>query len=306
MKNEEVISVKIRTAKFFIKQGSRSLSKNKTMSAASISSVIAALLVIAIFFIIVLNVDYAASKLESQIEMMVYLQNDLSETIITSMASELMTIDGIKEVQFISKDQALKDLNQKWGDNAYMLEGLEGDNPLPDSFKVTLTDPYKASSVAMSISSISNIERVVYGKEELEKLLKVTYILRIASLAIIAVLVFISIFIISNTIKLTVYARRREIGIMKYVGATDWFVRGPFIVEGVLLGLLGSFITTVLVGIAYYYSSGFMKNQMIGLLTLNLMPFKEVMSSLTLLLTAVGLIIGIIGSFLSVRKFLRV
>ncbi len=306
MKNEEVISVKIRTAKFFISQGGRSLRKNKTMSAASITSVIAALLVIAIFFIIVLNVDYAASKLESQIEMMVYLQDNLSETIVSSMASEIKTIDGVKEVQFISKDQALKDLNQKWGDNAYMLEGLEGDNPLPDSFKVTLIDPYKANMVSMSISSISNIERVVYGKDELEKLLNITYILRVASLAIIAVLVFISIFIISNTIKLTVYARRKEIGIMKYVGATDWFVRGPFIVEGMLLGIIGSFITTVLVGIVYYYISNFMKNLMIGMLTLNLMPFMDVMSSLALLLLVVGFVIGIIGSFLSVRKFLKV
>lgn len=306
MKSEGVISVKLRTAKFFIREGVGSLRKNKTMSAASISSVIAALLVIGIFFIIVLNVDYAASKLESQIEMMVYLQNDLSETILSSMNKEIKSISGVKDVQFVSKDQALKDLNQKWGDNAYLLEGLEGDNPLPDSFKVTLTDPSKASSVAMTISSISNIERVVYGKEELEKLLKATYVLRITSLIIITILIFISVFIISNTIKLTVYARRREINIMKYVGATDWFVRGPFLVEGMLLGLLGSAITTVLVGIGYYYSSNLIKNQMIGLLSINLMPFKEIIGSLVILLAAIGLLIGMIGSFLSVRKFIRV
>ena len=298
--------MKIRTAKFFVKEGFNSLRKNKTMSAASISSVIAALLVIAIFFVIVMNVDYAASKLESQIEMMVYLQDNLSETIISSMGKDIKEVSGVKDVQFISKAQALKDLNEKWGDNAYLLEGLEGENPLPDSFKVTLTNPSQANTVALAISSISNIERVVYGREELEKLLKATYILRVSSLIIIVILVFISIFIISNTIKLAVYARRREINIMKYIGATDWFVRGPFIVEGILLGLFGSIITSVAVGLGYYYFSNAIKNQVIGLLSVTLMPFGELISSLLLLLSAVGLLIGIIGSFLSVRKFIRV
>ncbi|MDF2533715.1 MAG: transporter permease, partial [Clostridia bacterium] len=176
----------------------------------------------------------------------------------------------------------------------------------PDAFKVTLTDPSKANTVALAISSVSNIERVVYGKEELEKLLKATYILRISSLIIISILVFISIFIISNTIKLTVYARRREINIMKYVGATDWFVRGPFIVEGILLGILGSLITTLVVGIGYYYSANLIQNQMIGLLSVTLMPFGQLISSLVLLLVSVGILIGVIGSLLSVRKFIKV
>jgi cell division transport system permease protein len=298
--------VKIRTTKFFIREGFGNLHKNKTMSTASISSVIAALLVIAIFFIIVMNVDYAASKLESQIEMMVYLQDNLSESIVSSIGKELKTVSAVKDVQFVSKAQALIDLNEKWGDNAYLLEGLEGDNPLPDSFKVTLTDPTEANTVALAISSISNIERVVYGKEELEKLLKATYILRISSLIIISILVFISVFIISNTIKLTVYARRKEINIMKYVGATDWFVRGPFIVEGILLGLLGSLITTLVVGVGYYYTASLIRNQMIGLLTVTLMPFGQLIGSLTLLLGTVGLLIGVIGSMLSVRKFIKV
>jgi cell division transport system permease protein len=306
MKSEVDISVKIRTTKFFIREGFGNLHKNKTMSTASISSVIAALLVIAIFFIIVMNVDYAASKLESQIEMMVYLQDNLSESIVSSIGKELKTVSAVKDVQFVSKAQALIDLNEKWGDNAYLLEGLEGDNPLPDSFKVTLTDPTEANTVALAISSISNIERVVYGKEELEKLLKATYILRISSLMIISILVFISVFIISNTIKLTVYARRKEINIMKYVGATDWFVRGPFIVEGILLGLLGSLITTLVVGVGYYYTASLIRNQMIGLLTVTLMPFGQLIGSLILLLGMVGLLIGAIGSMLSVRKFIKV
>lgn len=306
MRKEVVTAMKLRTGKFFVREGFRSLKRNRTMSAAAITSVIASLLVIGIFFIIMLNIDYAATELESQIEMMVYLNPGLSENIISSMKDEVKSVDGVKSVEFVSKDVALKDLAEKWGDNSYLLEGLEGDNPLPDSFLITLTDPGKASSVAMTVASISNIEKVVYGKEELAKILKATYVVRMSSVIIIMILLFISIFIISNTIKLTVYARRREIGIMKYVGATDWFVRGPFIIEGIMLGILGSLIASGLLGAGYLYSVRLVEDQMIGFMSLSLMPVGKVMSSLIVLLLIVGVVIGAIGSFISVRKFIKV
>lgn len=298
--------MKLRTGKFFIREGVRSLRRNKTMSTAAMTSVIASLLVIGIFFFIMLNIDYAATVLESQIEMRVYLNDGLSENIINTMKNEVRSIDGVKDVKYISKDAALKELEEKWGENSYLLEGLEGDNPLPDSFIITLTDPNKASSVALSVSSISNIDKVLYGKEELEKILNATYVIRMSSVVIIAILLFISIFIISNTIKLTVFARRREIGIMKYVGATDWFVRGPFIIEGILLGILGSLISSGILGAGYIYCSGLLEKQMIGFMSLSLMPFSQIMPSLVVLLVAVGIVIGAVGSYISVRKFIRV
>jgi len=276
------------------------------MSAAAITSVIAALLVIGIFFIIVINIDYAATKLESQIEMMVYLEDGLSENIIDTMDTEIRSINGVKSVEFISKGEALSDLEKKWGENSYLLEGLEGDNPLPDAFLITLTDPSNASSVAMSVSAISNIEKVVYGKEELANLLNATYVMRMSSAVIILILLFISIFIIANTIKLTLYARRREIGIMKYVGATDWFVRMPFIIEGIIVGIIGAVTATAVLGAGYYYCSGIVKNQMIGFMSISLMPFKQIITSMIVLLIIVGVVIGAAGSLISVRKFIKV
>ncbi|MEA4846487.1 MAG: permease-like cell division protein FtsX [Clostridiaceae bacterium] len=298
--------MKLRTGKFFIREGFRSLKRNSTMSAAAITSVIAALLVIGIFFIIVINIDYAATKLESQIEMMVYLEDGLSENIIDTMDTEIRSINGVKSVEFISKGEALSDLEKKWGENSYLLEGLEGDNPLPDAFLITLTDPSNASSVAMSVSAISNIEKVVYGKEELANLLNATYVMRMSSAVIILILLFISIFIIANTIKLTLYARRREIGIMKYVGATDWFVRMPFIIEGIIVGIIGAVTATAVLGAGYYYCSGIVKNQMIGFMSISLMPFKQIITSMIVLLIIVGVVIGAAGSLISVRKFIKV
>lgn len=298
--------MKLRTGKFFVRESFRSLRRNKTMSAAAITSVIASLLVIGIFFVIVLNIDFAATKLESQIEMMVYLNDGLSENIVSAMETEINSINGVKSVEFISKDVALKNLEKNWGENAYLLEGLDGDNPLPDSFLITLTDPSLASGVAMSVSSISNIEKVVYGKEELEKLLNTTYVVRMSSFVIILILLFISVFIIANTIKLTLYARRREIGIMKFVGATDWFVRMPFIIEGIVVGIIGALVSSIILGTGYYYCADLIKNQMIGFMSISLMPFNQVITSMVALLILVGVMIGAAGSLISVRKFIRV
>ena len=298
--------MKLRTGKFFIREGFRSLKRNSTMSAAAITSVIAALLVIGIFFIIVINIDYAATKLESQIEMMVYLEDGLSENIIDTMETEIRSINGVKSVEFISKDTALSNLEKNWGENSYLLEGLEGDNPLPDAFLITLSDPSDASGVALSVSSISNIEKVVYGKEELANLLNATYVMRMSSVVIILILLFISIFIIANTIKLTLYARRREIGIMKYVGATDWFVRMPFIIEGIVVGMIGAVVSTIILGAGYYYCSDLVKNQMIGFMSISLIPFNQIIVSMVILLIIVGVVIGAVGSLISVRKFIKV
>lgn len=298
--------MKLRTGKFFIREGFRSLKRNSTMSAAAITSVIAALLVIGIFFIIVINIDYAATKLESQIEMMVYLEDGLSENIIDTMETEIRSINGVKSVEFISKNTALSNLEKNWGENSYLLEGLEGDNPLPDAFLITLSDPSDASGVALSVSSISNIEKVVYGKEELANLLNATYVMRMSSVVIILILLFISIFIIANTIKLTLYARRREIGIMKYVGATDWFVRMPFIIEGIVVGMIGAVVSTIILGAGYYYCSDLVKNQMIGFMSISLMPFNQIIISMVMLLLIVGVVIGAVGSLISVRKFIKV
>jgi len=263
-------------------------------------------LVIGIFFIIVINIDYAATKLESQIEMMVYLEDGLSENIIDTMETEIRAINGVKSVEFISKATALSNLEKNWGENSYLLEGLDGDNPLPDAFLITLADPSDASSVALSVSSISNIEKVVYGKEELAKLLNATYVMRMSSVVIILILLFISIFIIANTIKLTLYARRREIGIMKYVGATDWFVRMPFIIEGIIVGMIGAVVSTVILGAGYYYCSNLVKNQMIGFMSISLIPFNQIIVSMVILLLIVGVVIGAVGSLISVRKFIKV
>lgn len=276
------------------------------MSIAAIGSVFAALLVIGIFLTLVLNVDYLATKLESQVEVKVYIKDGLSSEVINAMNKDIKELTGVKDCVFLSKDEALQSFSQQLGENSNLLDGLEGDNPLADSFIVTLHEPRMASNVTIAISAMSNVENVVYGKEELEKLLNITYLLRVGSLIIIMILVLISIFIISNTIKLTVFARRREVSIMKYVGATDRFVRGPFLAEGILMGIIGSIISMGVISIGYYFSAQYVKQQTIGLISISLLPVSNVFYSLSIALIVIGIAIGSFGSMISIRKFLKV
>jgi cell division transport system permease protein len=298
--------MKIRTIRYFIKQSLKSLWRNKAMSIAAIGSVFAALLVIGIFFTLVLNVDYLATKLESQVEVKVYIKDGLSSEVINAMNEDIKELTGVKDCVFLSKDEALQSFSQQLGENSNLLDGLEGDNPLADSFIVTLYEPRMASNVTIAISAMSNVENVVYGKEELEKLLNITYLLRVGSLIIIMILVLISIFIISNTIKLTVFARRREVSIMKYVGATDRFVRGPFLAEGILMGIIGSIISIGVISIGYYFSAQYVKQQTIGLISISLLPVSNVFYNLSIALIVIGIAIGSLGSMISIRKFLKV
>ncbi len=298
--------MKARTFKFFVKQSFRSLWRNKAMSVAAISSVFAALLVIGIFLTVVLNIDYLATELEAQVEVKVYLNDGLSLDVVNAMNRDIKELNGVKDSFFLSKEKALEEFNEQLGENSNLLEGLEEDNPLADSFIVTLEDPRMASNVTIAISAMSNVENVVYGKEELEKLLNITYLLRIGSLAIVAILVLISIFIIANTIKLTVFARRKEIGIMKFVGATDGFVRGPFFAEGILMGLLGSLTSLAVICGGYYFGSRYIESQSLGLISINLLPMIKVFNSLSVILTVLGIAIGSLGSMISIRKFLKV
>lgn len=298
--------VKLRTCKYYIRESFKGFFRNKFMSLASVTSVTATLLVIGIFIILALNVDFLASSFESQVELKVFLVNDVEKGVINTMKEAVASIEGVSDVVFESKEQALESFKTKFEDNSYLLEGLEDRNPLPDSFIVTLVSPNYAEKVSGQISSMINVERVFYGREIIDKLLKITTALRTGCVMLISILFIISTFIISNTIKLTVFARRREIAIMKVVGATDWFVRWPFIIEGVLIGVFGSLISILILAGGYFYCIQAINESMLQIISINLMPFAMVIMTLSVFILCMGVLIGIFGSLISVRRFLKV
>lgn len=298
--------MKLRTVKYYFIESLKSFFRNRFMSLASVTSITATLLVIGIFVMLALNFDYVATNIESQVEMKAFLIDGLGQDVIESMKKNVESLDGVKSVTFESKTQALEKFKEKFSNNSYLLEGLDDRNPLPDSLIVTMTSPNSAKQISDGISKMSNIENVVYGKEVLDKLLKLTYALRVGCLLLIVVLLVISTFIIANTIKLTVFARRREISIMKFVGATDWFVRWPFIIEGIIIGIIGSIITVFTLSLAYMYFVKTVSGSMLGIMSFTIMPFSEIIIDTTFFVTCIGIFIGFLGSMISVRKFLKV
>jgi cell division transport system permease protein len=295
--------MKFRTFGYFIKEGMASLGRNSLMSLASIGSVASALIILGIFLIITLNFNFIVDTVESQVEITAYLDDSLMDEEISRIGRELIQVHGVREVTFVSREQALKEFREQLGDKEGLLAAMEKDNPLPNSYRIKTQNPEVVKDVANMIGRIEGIDEVKYGKEIVDKLFKITGIIRFVGIGVMAVLSIISIFIISNTIKLTVYARRREIEIMKYIGATDWFIRWPFLIEGMVLGFLGSLIAVGVLNVAYYYLFNFV---VLNIPIITLLPFDVFLYDLSIWFLGIGTFIGAVGSGISIRRFLRV
>ncbi|KUK09436.1 MAG: Cell division protein FtsX [Caldanaerobacter subterraneus] len=292
-----------RNFRYFIKEGFSNLARNRLMTVASVTSVMAALVILGMFLLIILNVNHMAYQVESQLELKAFLKDDLSGEQIQRIGEEIKGIDGVSSVVFESKEQALEKFKKQLGEKSYLLEGLEKDNPLPQSYIVKVKDANLIKDIADEIKGINGVDKVSYGQDVVEKLLGIIRIIRIVGLAIISILFVISIVIISNTIKLGVFARRREINIMKYIGATDWFIRWPFLIEGIVLGLLGALLSVGVLALMYGYTLDYVNSRLI---VFNLLPLSDVIKDMALYFALLGSLIGAIGSGLSIKRFLNV
>ncbi|MCG0275290.1 MAG: permease-like cell division protein FtsX [Thermosediminibacteraceae bacterium] len=290
--------MKLRTIRYFFKEAFVNLFRNGWMSLASIGAVASALIIFGSFLIISINFDYIAKNVESQVEITAYLEDSVNQLVLNQVEYKIKSIDGVKEVVFVSKEQALEEFKKQVGEE--LLEGIE--NPLPHSFRIKVETPQEVAAVAEKIQQIPGVEEVKYGKGVVEKLFKITHWVRLVGFAIMVIFAIISIFIISNTIRITVFARRREINIMKYIGATDWFVRWPFLIEGMLLGFTGSLIAIVLLTVGYNYLYEMVK---LNIPIISLLPIEEFYDYSLGLLT-IGTFLGAFGSGFSIKKFLRV
>ncbi|WP_352418684.1 permease-like cell division protein FtsX [Proteiniborus sp.] len=298
--------MKIRTFTNIIKQGFVGMWRNRTMSIASIGSVGATLTILGMILILILNINTAANTTQKQFdEIQVYLKDELTDEEIEKIGQAINDCEGVNSVIFQSKEQALEIMKEQWGDQGYLLEGLE-ENPLPNSYIIQLQDIEYADLVVNQIKGLESIEEIKYYKDIVEKLMSVANFVRIGGLVLIGILVFISVFIISNTVKITVAARRREIGIMKYVGATNGYIRGPFMVEGVLLGLVGTSISILITFYGYKYLVNALNEKLYVLFTVYMIPPQVMVNDIAIIFIAIGVGIGLLGSIISLKKFLNV
>jgi len=302
--------VKLRTIRYYMKQGIINMKRNVSLSCASVISIASALFVLGAILAIVFNLNHIVRGIESRMEVTLFLESDTTYEKVRSMEETINNWHGVTNVNFISRHDALAAWKKELGDQGKLLEGYTRENnPLPDYFIISADKPEYVDAIAKNAQILESVEKVSYSKPVVEFIERVAVFLRLAGITLVLMLLFISTLIMSNTIRVTVFSRKKEIGIMKYIGATDWFIRWPFIVEGLLLGLTGAFLSSVLVlGIyyaVYYYSHGMLFSG-INMDFLNLLDLSDVAYPLLTVFLPLGAGIGIVASALSLRKHLRV
>ena len=291
------------TKEYFVKETYKSIRRNGFMSFASISTVAVSLLVLGMFLMIFLNTNNLAQYLESQVQVSVYMQDSATEKELASVKEKLSKMPGVVKVTQVSKQQALERFKKRLGDQEQLLHSLGKENPFPNSFEIQVDNPERIKVLTPQIGQLPKVETAKFGQEVVEHLFQLTKILRFGGILLVVFLAMATLFIISNTIRLTVFARRKEVIIMKYVGATDWFIRWPFLLEGMTLGFFGAVLASVLINSIY---SGLLERIHATLAFLPLLPTSPLLIYVDLFLLIAGTGIGALGSYISLRKFLQV
>ena len=281
----------------------RSLFRNRFMAIASVLTVTLSMFILGVFLSAVLNINHMASYLENQVEMTVYLKDGLTTDQVMGIGKYLKAQPGMKEIKFTNKDQAMKDFRERMGDQQGLLDAING-NPLPASYQMSFQTPEQLKTAAEVVAKYQGVETVQYGKDIIEQLYKVAQIIRLSGIVLIIFLAGAELFIISNTIRLTVFARRREIQIMKYVGASNGFIRWPFLFEGMVIGFLGSGFASLILWEGYKTVVSEMAAA--GLVFIPMIPLSPFMGYTTLIILAAGIVIGVMGSAISLRKYMKV
>lgn len=291
------------TKEYFIKETYKSIRRNGFMSFASISTVAVSLLVLGMFLLIFLNTNNLAQYLESQVQVSVYMEDSANAEELAAAKEKLAKLPGVVKVTEISKEEAFARFKERLGEQEQLLSSLGKDNPFPNSFEVQVDAAERIKEITPAINDLPKVETAKFGQEVVEHLFQMTKIMRFGGIVLIIFLAMATLFIISNTIRLTVFARRKEVVIMKYVGATDWFIRWPFLLEGMTLGFWGAVIAAILINSIY---SALLERIHATLAFLPLLPASPLLGYVTLFLLAAGTGIGALGSYISLRKFLRV
>lgn len=290
---------------YSIKEGLKGLARNRSMALASVASVASSLFVLGIMLCIVLNINFISEQTKEQFNsVQVFLVDNLSKDEILKIEQEIEKIDNVKSISYETKEQALKNLKSRWGENGYLLEGI--DNPLQNSYIIEIADTEKADKLVADVSKLKNIDDISYYKNIVDQLNKIASTVNKFGLALMAILTFVSIFIISTTIKLTLYARKREIFIMKYIGATNWFVRWPFIIEGLILGFIGAIIAIFITYGLYSVVYNFLVGSSLHFINGYLIHIGDILGTITTVFVSMGIGIGTVGSVISVRRYLEV
>ena len=287
-----------------LKQAFLQIGRNKGMSLASVFAITAMMLILGLFFVVTVNINLFTEMVKSDYDQVeIFLLDSTTTEEAQQIMDDFEEQKSVKKVEYRTKDDALKIMKSRWGESSYLLDSL-GDNPLPNSILITVSSLEGAGDITEYAAGMEGVGDVKYYQETVEKLTKVTNFLQIAALIIMAFLVVVSVVVVSNTIKLTVFARAREISIMKYVGATNWFIRGPFLAEGIIIGVFASLVSAGITFAIYSKVVDIIGVQVMTILSSPLVPAGYLSMNLICIFLAMGISIGAWGSIISMRRFL--
>lgn len=288
-----------------LKQAFVQMGRNKGMYFTTILAITAMMLILGLFFVAFVNVNLFTRSIEKDYNVVqVYVKDNAKAKDVEALTKSLEDIEGVERVEFVSKADALLSLKDTWGDNAYLLDNLP-QNPLPDSFNVYVKDKDAANRLAEEAPKLAGVEDIVYYRDTIEKLAQLSRFVETGSIVAMAFLIIVSIIIVANTIKLTVFNREKEIGIMKYLGATDSFVRAPFILGGIIVGIVSALAATGLTHLIYSRISGIIGEDVNRILSINFVPAEQLSLVLLAMFLILGVLIGSVGSMISIRRFLN-
>lgn len=291
---------------YLIGEGFSNVFKNKKSTGASLMIMCATMIIFGIFLILGENINHFVDQVKSEQGFQVFLKTDATDEEVQKVGEEIRKIDGVSTAEYKDKAYALNTMKEKLGDKSELIDGY-GSEYFPTSYVVTLTDLNLSKDVQNKILEIANVDKITSSDKTVSTLLSLAKGIKAVTGVILMLLIVISIFIISNTIKLTVHARRKEISIMKYVGATNSFIRWPFLVEGIIIGVVAGAISVGIIGLAYTYIVGQISGtSFFEIANIKFIEFSSMSELLILVYLGLGIGVGAIGSTISMKKYLEV
>ncbi len=288
---------------YLTKEGFKNIWLNRLMSVASISVLLSCLVMMGIAFMLIVNMQEIITNIEDSNVIVAFVDDDASDETVAQVRTDLMKIENVKDCEFVSKEEAFEEQLDALGGDRTLFEGM--DNPLPDSYRVVLDDLTLFDSTLRQIENTDNIQSVREDRELSQQVASIRKTVTYISFGVIIILLIVSLFIISNTIKITMFSRRLEIKIMKSVGATAWFIRWPFMIEGMSLGIISGVLSLGVVWGVYELVARSIGGSFSLFMSSGIVPFKDYALFILVAFLAVGIITGAFGSAVSISKYLK-
>lgn len=290
---------------YLTKEGFRNLWSNRLMSFASVAVLLSCMIMMGCAFMLLVNIQSVIDSIEDKNVIMVYVAQDADELAVTELGEELKDLKNVSGIEFVDKESAFQKELDSLGTDATYFEGVE--NPLPDLYKVSVEDMAAFDSTSKAIQELNNVESVRNDKDIANLLINIRSSVTYLSIGIIVLLMLVSLFIISNTIRITMFSRRLEISIMKSVGATNGFIRWPFVIEGVLLGIISAIISLGAVWGVYEVIKNSVANMLGGIMDISssLVSFTDYVIIILAAFLIIGILSGVVGSMVSIQKYLK-